>query len=293
MAGLGYLLPRFIRHILPEPAVRFLLGCGWIIRPGLATRAPLEAVERYLKAAVAAGGSIVGKRVLILGYGGNFTTACELLRHGADHVVLAEKEGFPDRSSNAALLPIYPDYLMMEGGQVLPYPEKITLCHSDIRQDAVANRLESVDFVFSNSVYEHLEDVEGITRALAALSNPDVIQVHFIDLRDHYFKYPFEMLCYSEETWLRWLNPSSHHNRYRLHDYERTFRACFKRVEITILASDYEAFSRERSRIRPEFLSGHDPADAATLILVSAVGQKRRPEQDLLSCRCSEGIDGF
>jgi SAM-dependent methyltransferase len=146
----------------------------------------------------------------------------------------------------------------------------MTLLEADIREARLADQLEPVDIVLSSSVYEHLDDVEGITRALAGLTKPDGIQIHFIDLRDHFFKYPFEMLRFSERTWRNWLNPSSNHNRYRLWDYRRVFTACFDRVDIEVLDRQVEAFRRISPYARPEFVSGNVDEDAVTLIRVIA-----------------------
>jgi len=128
--------------------------------------------------------------------------------------------------------------------------------------------LPPVDLVLSSSVYEHLDDVEGITEALATHTVAGGAQLHFIDLRDHFFKYPFEMLCYSEATWSNWLNPTSNHNRYRLLDYERVFKTYFQEVKVKVTGSDPAAFEKARRRIRPEFLSGDPAIDAVTLATV-------------------------
>jgi hypothetical protein len=115
-------------------------------------------------------------------------------------------------------------------------------------------------------VYEHLDDVEGITRALAALTRAQGLHIHFIDLRDHFFKYPFEMLHYSKAAWYGWLNPSSNHNRYRVWDYRRAFEASFQDVELAVLERDEAGFRAALPRIRPEFVTksgenlGHKPA---------------------------------
>jgi len=126
------------------------------------------------------------------------------------------------------------------------------------------------DLVLSSSVYEHLDDAEGITRALAKWTATDGLQIHFVDLRDHYFKYPFEMLRYPERTWRRWLNPTSHHNRLRLWDYRRIFQSYFRTVDVAILQRDQSAFERIRPHVRPEFISGDVAEDAVTLIRITA-----------------------
>jgi len=117
---------------------------------------------------------------------------------------------------------------------------------------------------------EHLDDVEGITSALAALTRPDGLHIHFVDLRDHFFKYPFEMLKYSEHVWRNFLNPTSNLNRYRFNDYKRVFESNFVKVEFTVLERLMEEFHKAKDRIRPEFKTGKDDVDAVTLIHVVA-----------------------
>jgi len=142
----------------------------------------------------------------------------------------------------------------------------MTLLEADIRT-VTSEQCALVDVVISNSVYEHLDDVEGITKSLAALTKPDGAQVHFIDLRDHYFKYPFEMLKFSEKIWYSWLNPTSNHNRFRLWDYRKVFEKYFGKVDIQILERDESNFKKP-SEILPEFISGKLEDDCVTLISV-------------------------
>ena len=53
---------------------------------------------------------------------------------------------------------------------------------------------EPVDLVFSNSVLEHVDDVAGTVANLARVTARRGQNFHFIDLRDHVFKHPFEEL---------------------------------------------------------------------------------------------------
>ena len=96
------------------------------------------------------------------------------------------------------------------------------------------------------------------------------MNIHFVDLRDHFFKYPFEMLRFSENTWRRLLNPSSNHNRYRLWNYRKAFEAFFEQVEIRILSRDEETFRRMAPFIRPEFMSENAEENDVTLLCVIA-----------------------
>jgi len=275
--NIRYLTLRLIRHFLPEPITRFLLRRGWIIRPGMETRDPSGAVTRYSAALAERGGSLVGKRVLVFGYGGNFAVGAELLEAGARHVTLLDRFAPPDNRRNRELLIAYPSYFRLENGQVRPVPEFITLIHDDVR-NLVSGRNQvsddAFDVIVSTSVFEHLDDVQGLTAALAALTQPDGAQIHFVDLRDHYFKLPFEMLTFSERTWKTWLNPTSNLNRYRLRDYRRVFEGLFAEVDIQVLERDLPAFSAARPRIRPEFLTGDDEHDSVMLIRV--IAQKPR-----------------
>jgi SAM-dependent methyltransferase len=268
--NLPYLVPRLVRRFLPEKLVRALLLRSWIIQPGLETSNPAEAVHRYVDVLSRRGLSFQNKRVLVFGYGGRFDTGVGLLNEGAAHVILCDKYALPDEIHNRRLFSKEEKYFIAEKNKFYPRTEWMTLLQADIRDMHVRDLMEPVDMVVSSSVYEHLDDVEGVTSALASLTKPDGIQIHFVDLRDHFFKYPFEMLRFSSGIWLNWLNPSSNHNRYRLWNYRSAFEACFENVEIEILTREVEAFQRLRPHIRPEFISGNMEEDAAATIRVFA-----------------------
>lgn len=266
----NYLLLRFMRHVMPEGMARFLLKRRWILQPGLESTDPFSAVSRYVAVLAEAGISITGRRVMVFGYGGRFAVGVDLLKRGASQVVLCDHFVLLDEERNRLLLPAYGEFLNQENGRVLPDPERITLVHGDIRTSQVQSQAERVDLVLSTSVYEHLEDVDGITAALASLTTPHGAHLHFVDLRDHYFKYPFEMLAYSGFIWKTFLNPTSNLNRYRVPQYLRLFEKYFKEAGMTVLERQVETFHRMQGRIRPEFLTGDESVDAVTLIALLA-----------------------
>lgn len=281
--NLPYLIPRLARHFLPEKIVRFLLRRSLVIQPGLETTDPAAAVQRYVDLLAARNDPLAGKRVMIFGYGGRFDIGAGLLEAGAGSVVLCERFAPPDDAHNRLLLPRYAEHLTEEGGRVRPRGGRMTLLEADIREvtpesfspvDLGLMDLGLMDLVISNSVYEHVDDVEGITRALARLTRPAGLHIHFVDLRDHFFKYPFEMLRYSSRVWYGWLNPSSNHNRYRIWDYRRAFESAFSQVEVTVLARDEAAFQKALPGLRPEFRSGDLGEDSVTLIRVVAAEPK-------------------
>lgn len=268
--NLFYLLPRLVRHFLPEKLVRALLLRNIIIQSGLETNNPFGAIQRYVDVLSKHRRSFHGKRVLVFGYGGRFDIGFGILKQGAAHIILCDRYAPPDEAHNRHMFAAENQYFRMESQGLRPRSEWMTLLESDIRDTQSSSRIEPVDIVISSSVYEHLDDVEGITRALAALTRPEGIHIHYVDLRDHFFKYPFEMLRFSESTWRKWLNPSSNHNRYRLWDYRRVFTACFADVEIEVLSREEEAFRQVLPHLRPEFVSGNLEEDAVGLIQVVA-----------------------
>ncbi len=273
--NIKYLILRLMRHFMPEAVARFLLKRRWIIRPGLESSDPSAAVEQYIKTLSVYGRSIQGKRVLVFGYGGRFAVGVELLRQGASHVVLCDHFVLMDRERNLELLPNYADYLVAENDDVMPRSEFITLLHGDIRDELIQKQISEVDYVLSTSVYEHLDDVDGITCALSKLTAAQGAQLHFVDLRDHYFKYPFEMLSFSETVWRNFLNPTSNLNRFRLSDYRKVFDSYFQKNTIDILARNESQFKAARARIRPEFITGDISVDSVTLIYVVAESPKK------------------
>ena len=265
-----YPLLRLIRHFMTEDVARFLLKMRWIIRPGLESSNPLAAVDQYIKVLAKYGKTIKGKRILVFGYGGRFSVAVELLKQGAAHIVLCDHFVLIDKERNLELFPTYSDYLLLEGGEVKPKPEFVTLLHGDIRTPQLQSRILAIDCVLSTSVFEHLDDVDGITFSLAKTTLPGGFQLHFIDLRDHYFKFPFEMLTFSEKVWKKFLNPTSNLNRYRLLSYKNIFEKYFENIYIDVLARQENEFNQMRHRIRPEFLTNDLSVDSVTLIDVYA-----------------------
>lgn len=259
---------------MPDKLVRALLLRSIIIRPGLETSNPFAAVQRYVDVLSARGLSFKNKRVLVFGYGGRFDLGFGLLKEGAEHVILCDKYAPPDEAHNRRLFGAEEKYFLAGSRGLRPRLEWMTLMEDDIRDFHARGEIEPVDFVLSSSVYEHLDDVEGITRALAALTKPDGLHIHFVDLRDHFFKYPFEMLSFSKSTWRNWLNPSSNHNRYRLWNYRKAFEDCFADVEIEILTREEDAFRKLVPHIKPEFISGNMGVDAAATIRVIATMPK-------------------
>ncbi len=262
--NLEYIALRLARHYVPESIASFMSRRGLVLKKGLETNDPKTAAVRYVKELDLAGKEIAGSVVMNFGYGGVFGTVVELLHLGAKHVYVYDKYTAPNNRRNANLLGQHGEYLRNEGGDILPNPEFITLIEN------VKAIQTQMDIVLSSSVFEHVEEVDSTIKGLADITYPDGIHIHYIDLRDHFFKYPFNMLCYSEETWERFLNPSSNLNRLRVNDYERIFAAYFGDVQCKIVESAPDSYIKVRDRVRAEFITGDLNRDAATQITVVA-----------------------
>ena len=266
MPNLNYILPRTIRHFLPDAVVNYLLKHRLFIQPGLETLSPEKAVQRYLDKLKLHKLSIPGKRIMVFGYGGNLTIGCLLLEAGARQVVLCERQDFLNEYHLEDLSKRFSQYLMKEANRYILNPQYIILFHGDIVKLAANKSFEKIDLVLSTSVFEHLKEPDIVMNALAQLTRPGGSQLHFIDLRDHFFKYPFEMLCYSISIWERWLNPTSNLNRFRISDYRNLFNRYFLRIKIVIEERNLDNFYLTRSRIQKQFISGDDDEDSITQI---------------------------
>ncbi len=274
MPPVEYVVLRLARRWIPNALMQYLKRKQRFVCPGWETSTPSTAVNHYEEMLSLYGVGWKQAMVFILGYGGFLGVAVELLRRGASHVILYDPYAKLDNWRNATLPSLYDSYLIREGKRVLPNPQYITLLRQNLQTAVAEGNLPTVDVVLSSWVYEHIarEEIEPITRALASITAPTGIHLHFIDLRDHFFKYPFQMLTFSESTWRRWFNPPSNLNRQRLGDFRKTFAQYFDEVDIHVLERDLDNFQRTRPHIRPEFLTGDESIDSVTLFAVVARG---------------------
>jgi hypothetical protein len=269
----GYIIPRIFRRYCPSPIITMAKRLRLGIIPGFETRYPAAAADRYEQALHASGREWTGKCILVLGYGGFFGLGVELLRRGARHVILVDPFAQADDQGNRHLAEQYPSYLVIQGKHVFPRKEWITLVHEEIPHHD-CSPYGPIDVFLSSSVLEHVFSLDPLVSGLSKITHSEGFHIHYVDLRDHYFKYPFEMLCFPENVWHSLLDPPSHLNRLRLWDYEAYFYRYFHEVRVEIIEKDPISFTQAKSRIRPEFLSGNDDQDCTTRILITAARPK-------------------
>lgn len=263
-----YFAARLLRRVIPEQVINLMMSRRFLLSPGLETSNPEEATRLYETDLKNHGMSLREKEILVFGYGGFFGIAASLLARGAKHVFLYDKFTPPSDRKNKSLLKKYQQHFNLVDNKVIPLSSDITLIHDDLEEWIRANKGFAVDIVLSSSVFEHVDPVDQCFRVLATITRKDGIQLHYIDLRDHYFQYPFNMLFYTDSIWKSLLNPKSNLNRYRLSDYERIVSKYFSDCSLIPTSSDPEQFSLVKSKIQKNFLSGDDNVDSILTIRV-------------------------
>ena len=144
--NIQYLILRLIRHIIPEKIARALLKRRLIIIPGLETREPVKAVERYQTLLQKKSLTLIGMDVMVFGYGGSLAIAVELLQFGCAHATLCDLYPPTDKHINDHLFDRYGQYLIRDNDVVIPNSKWITSYHGDIRKIPDVVRLGTLRF---------------------------------------------------------------------------------------------------------------------------------------------------
>jgi SAM-dependent methyltransferase len=122
---------------------------------------------------------------------------------------------------------------------------------------------ESCDAIFSLAVLEHVESMEDLTNELWRVLKPGGWMVHVVDYRDHFFKYPYHHLLWSQKTWDRYLNPGDL-PRWRIGDHVECFKK--KGFATRVLSAspiDHE-FKKIQTLIHPEIKERYSIEDIQT-----------------------------
>ncbi|MBI2425251.1 MAG: class I SAM-dependent methyltransferase [Candidatus Hydrogenedentes bacterium] len=202
--------------------------------------------------------SLEDKVCLELGPGNTYINAFNLLIAGARKVILVDK--YPrnfDTKEQCAYFRKELDFVCRKYGvETLPFaspegcdPERISVIAGDITR---LEFNEQVDFVYSNSVLEHVRDIPGTLSALSAVMKQGAIAHHGIDMRDHFnFESPFLFYRYSSTIWEKYLTKEgvSYTNRLRYDEFEAEFR----RQNLEILHADLWRYPLHTSNLSAPF----------------------------------------
>lgn len=124
---------------------------------------------------------------------------------------------------------------------------------------------QSISFVFSNSVLEHVRDMHTLFAELFRVLKPLGKMRHAVDYRDHFFKYPYHFLLFSSTTWDKWLNPGDL-PRWRLDDHLGFLSVLEWDVDVINETVDLENFYAIHSRLAPNFC-GRDKIDVTSAVI--------------------------
>lgn len=213
--------------------------------------------------------SLRGCHVVEIGSGRYARLALRMLAAGARRVTLIDFYALPlNHPAQQALLAADCARLGIDWADAQARIDVIT---ADILAPELAQLDEPADLVLSSAVLEHVRDPRAILARCANWLRSGGATYHMVDLRDHnfHFRYPFEMLTFSEYTWHRWLNLRGgfHVNRWRVPDFLRAL-ADAGLVDITYetLERDDEALETVADRLNARFQAIPRPVLAIQLI---------------------------
>jgi len=202
---------------------------------------PAAIAQAYAAELGALGVPVAGKRIIEIGCGSANGAGYALAAMGAASVVCHEPYARHDVGLDAKHLE----------AMVLAHPG---VKFSKVRRVASLAGLPdaSADVVVSNSVLEHVADTRALFADLARLLVPGGVMLHRVDYRDHFFKYPFHFLLYSNFVWKWFLNPGDL-PRWRYDDHAGGLALAGFDVSPVSFERDAEAFAAVVDRLHPDF----------------------------------------
>jgi SAM-dependent methyltransferase len=216
-----------------------------------------------------------GKHVLEIGSGRYARFALRLLASGADRVTLIDLYAVP--LSNPEHHAVLVKDCAMLGINRDDALSRIEVLRDDIVNLPVPIGNKKVDIVVSHSVLEHLYDPVLVMKCCCNWLKPGGQTHHIVDLRDHNlkFRYPLEMLTFSDGIWRRWLDLDGgfHLNRWRADDYLRAAKESgFIDVKYDVLSREQAALDSVTDRLDSHFQSM--PKEMLAILSIGLFGRK-------------------
>ncbi len=257
-------------YVMLRLARRFLFSNAFLVRFGQfvpyyrknANQADATSVaDRYERAIVLSDLPPVADRVILeIGSGATNSVGYELMRRKlagtAGRIYLFDPHVALDRGSDSG----------MRKGLAQESIERVERIAS-----LSALPGQSVDMVVSNSVLEHVADLDGVLGTLERVLTPASCMIHAVDYRDHFFKYPYHFLTFKARTWARWLDPGDL-PRWRLGGHLKAFSDFgfeTRVLEQDVLKAAFEA-------IRPDLSEDFDEDDPTLAVATAVLFCRRR-----------------
>lgn len=252
-SNLEYVTLRLVRRFLFSGAVLDSIGSFvpyWRVNQGRLDPEPI--VTAYQRLAREAGVAIRGTRVVELGCGAANGTGHEwIARFGGAWTGVEPFAPF-DAQLDAQ---IARDVSQRHPGGYAGRVDRV--------RDLDALESGSADLIVSNSVLEHVADPTACFRQCHRVLAPGGTMLHRVDYRDHFFKYPFHFLTFSQAVWDNFLDPGDL-PRHRLDDHLAALSCCGFEAEVVERGADPEALAAVAPFLDPAFASRNRDVLATT-----------------------------
>jgi SAM-dependent methyltransferase len=247
LRDLPYLVPRVIRRkCFPTDIPRGL--SAWIpgYRANLGTLSCAEVVNLYQPFLTPRLGPDWprDRRILEIGIGATNSSAYEMAALGAASAIAFEPFIPLETALDSTLLAECAQRHALSAEAITARVRRLTSL------DTVA--AAGIDLILSSSVLEHVSDMDALARDLRRVLAPGGAMLHLVDYRDHFFRFPYNHLLWSDAVWDRWLNPGDL-PRWRISDHVQCFERHGFRVEILQTKQLDAEFAKVRDRIHPRF----------------------------------------
>jgi SAM-dependent methyltransferase len=257
-----------IEYILLRLLRRYLFPAGFLERHGRYIPYyrvncnrfdPASIISRYRDIADRHGIALAGSRVLEIGPGATNSTAYALAAYGCAEVYALEPFTRLDDRANQRLLETIANMYGANPRTIASRVNRITRM-SDIPGP-------EINLVLSNSVLEHVRGPNVLFKEIGSVLLPNAAMIHCIDYRDHFFKYPFHRLLFSQQTWARWLDPGDLPG-WSLKDHKALLEKQGWTVVLEDIARDTITFGKIKGAIAADY-DRHDPfLDVTTCVMV-------------------------
>lgn len=264
-----YVMKRLIRRQIPAPVFFGIMTASG--RTAKAEDRPDEVLESMVDRLRHLPIGLEGKHVLDLGGGRYARIAVRLLKANASHVTLADHYARP--LTDLRHRKILDEDCLRLGLESAETMQSISIIVGEFLDSSPSDPAARADLIISDSTMEHVSDPAAILKKCWEWLRPGGFVSHRIDLRDHLFDTPFEMLTYSDRTWCRWLNPKRgfHLNRRRLPDYlDALHEAKFDDVSYQVLQKDEGGLREIWPRLDDRFREMDPDLLAVTVVHLSA-----------------------
>lgn len=251
---LGYMLRGLIRHQIPD---RWFFGLMKLFgNSTLSETDPDGSMLELVNRLESIGTELRGKHILDVGSGRYARVALRMLKAGAKRVTLVDMYAVElTRPEHRSMLLQDCNNLGLDADDALA---RILVYSADITSMPAPTAEQAVDIVSTAAALEHARDPQAVLTKCWEWLKPGGLTSHFIDLRDHSFQTPFEMLTFSDQVWKRWLDPQGGFslNRWRVTDYVTAMqRIGFAGIDYKVLQSDKAGLSVVMPRLDERFRS--------------------------------------